>query len=70
MSVNNYDLPDDSAVMLREVRRLVQGLVTSQRKLSVAWRDRLLKQVDEIERETGITPRTAEMRRWWRDERG
>lgn len=51
---------------IRELKRRVQEEALIRRALLVEWRDRLLHQVDRIERKIGIKPRTAEIRKWWK----
>ena len=64
----DYTPGNDAVRLLKELHGMIQTCVTGQRRLWIAWRDRLLKQVDEIEREHGITPRTADMRRYWKEQ--
>ena len=68
MTVADYTPGNDAVRLLRELYGMIKPFVTGQRRLQIAWRDRLLKQVDEIERVYNITPRTADMRRYWKEQ--
>ena len=48
---------------VRELRREVGKMISVNQAVLVNWRDQLLCQVDRIERQLRMAPRTAEIRR-------
>lgn len=53
---------------VRELRREVGHMISINQAALVSWRDQLLCQVDRVERLLDMSPRTAEMRRWYREQ--